>query len=290
MKCAATLAAATAHPSLVQSVRRISFEFCNELQNFDLEPLGAFENLTALNLNACRSLTDSAIEIVAERCHKLERLDLFWCVTLTDIAIRALASASFPPRLRHLNLSGLKHVTDAALVPLLRRCTNLTWLDLTRCEGMRDESMRAVGATCRHLSTLLLYATPHVTDVGLEALGPAIAHLTYLDITGMKFVHDRGIQSLVQHAPQLRVLHLQWVTALTDESLVAMGAARLPHLELLSIHGNIHMTAAGIEALARGCPNIEQIDVNGCKNLGPYRMNKEALQRVLPKLRKITML
>ena len=30
----------------------------------------------------------------------------------------------------------------------------------------------------------------------------------------------------------------------------------------------VALLIGGIEALARGCPNIEQIDVNGCTSLG----------------------
>lgn len=79
------LSLAASKPAVASSIRRVSFEFCNSLQNFDLVQLGQFPALTELNLNGCRNLTDSAIEIVAEQCHKLERLDLYWLVVLTDI-------------------------------------------------------------------------------------------------------------------------------------------------------------------------------------------------------------
>lgn len=289
-RCAALLAAAADRPAMRDSVRAISFEFANQLQNFDLVPLGRFPHLTALNLNACRNLTDSAIEVVAEQCHKLQRLELYWDVVLTDISINALAAASFPPLLTHLNLSGLKHITDAAFVPLIKRCTQLTYLDLTRCEGLRDESLRAVGASCPHLQTLLLYATPSVTDAGFEAMAPGLPQLTHLDVTGTKLIGDRTVAAIARHCPRLRVLHLMWCTALTDVSLRAMGDAPLRRLELLSIHGLVHMTAAGIEALAKGCTALQAIDVNGCKNIGPYRMNKAELQRIFPSLQRLIFL
>lgn len=34
------------------------------------------------------SLTDSSVEIVAEQCHKLSRIELYWDVVLTDIVRR----------------------------------------------------------------------------------------------------------------------------------------------------------------------------------------------------------
>lgn len=287
--CAALLSRAAALPRLCHSVLRISFEFCNHLQNFDLMPLDRFEKLTSLNLNACRALTDSALEIVAERCLKLQRLELYWCVVLTDISMGALATAACVPSLTHLNLSGLKHITDATFVPLARRATRLRFLDLTRCEGLRDESLKAIGESCRDLETLLLYATPHMTDRGFEALAPAMTRLTHLDLTGMKLIGDGAIVALAAHAKQLRILHLMWVTALTDTSLVAMGSAPLRELRLLSIHGNVHVTDKGLERLAQGCTKLETIDVNGCKLLGPYR-TREGLQRIFPKLQKMLIL
>ena len=288
-QCASLLARASTLPRLCHSIRSTSFEFCNHLQNFDLVPLGKFTNLTSLNLNACRSLTDSAVEIVAERCHNLRRLELYWCVVMTDIGLGALANAACVPSLTHLNLSGLKHVTDATFVPLARRASRLRFLDLTRCEGLRDESLRAVGETCRNIETLLLYATPNMTDRGFEALAPGMTRLTHLDLTGMKLIGDAAIIALAKHAKQLRVLHLMWVTALTDASLVAIGSAPLRHLTLLSIHGNVHVTDKGLERMAQGCPDLETIDVNGCKLLGPYR-TREGLQRIFPKLKKMLML
>jgi hypothetical protein len=300
-RCAARLASAAADPVLSSSLRALHFEFCNALQNFDLVPLSSFKHLTCLNLNACRNLTDSAIEVVAEKCTQLQRLELFWLVTLSDVAIAALAEAAFPPLLTHLNLSGLKHVTDATLAPLLRRCANLTFLDLTRCEAMRDEALRAVGETCHKLRTLLLYATPAFSDKGLEALAPGVPLLTHLDCTGNKLITDAGVRALALHCPALRVLMLQWCTPnLTDASLHALGeppsaaacvAASVPvgrrDLRVLSLHGNINFTAAGMESLARSCTRIETMDINGCKNLGKYRNNLQELQHIFPKLQKL---
>jgi len=300
-RCAARLAAAAAHPVLRASIRAIHFEFCNALQNFDLVPLAQFPRLSCLNLNACRNLTDSAIEVVAEKCQALERLELYWDVVLTDISIAALAEAVFPPCMTHLNLSGLKHVTDATLVPLLRRCPNLTFLDLTRCEAMRDETLRTVGDTCHKLHTVLLYATPSFGDKGLEGLARGVPLLTHLDMTGNKLITDVGVSALAQHCPALRVLHLMWCTPLTDASLHALGespsaaacaASGVPSgrrdLRLLSMHGNSNITAGGMESLARGCPKLEVLDINGCKNLGPYRNNLAELQRIFPKLQQLT--
>jgi F-box/leucine-rich repeat protein 2/20 len=235
---------------------------------------------------AILSLTDSAIEVVSEQCASLRRLDLYWLVVLTDVSLHALTAAPFPPLLTHLNLSGLKHVTDAGLVPLLRKCTSLTFLDLTRCDGMRDETLKAVGASCHQLNTLLLYATPHVTDVGFEALAPGVPSLTHLDCTGMKEIGDRTIQALARHCRQLRILHLMWVTNLTDASLHAMGAAPLRHLRLLSIHGNTHMSSTGIQSLAKGCAEVEALDINGCRELGPFRTKVE-LQKIFPRLQRL---
>lgn len=277
------------HPKVSSSIQRISFEFCNQLQNFDLVPLGNFPQLTHLNLNACRNLTDSAIEIVVEKCQKLVRLDLYWCVVLTDISINALATSTFAPLLTHLNLSGLKHITDESLAPLLRRCTSLTFLDLTRCEAMRDESLKAIGESCHSLRTLLLYATPRCTDVGFTALAPGIPLLTHIDLTGMKEITDASIESLAHHCRQLESLNLMWVTGLTDASLIAMGRAQLSRLIWLSIHGNVNVTVKGMEALVKGCQSIETIDVNGCKNIGEYR-TRDGLQKALPKFKRMIFL
>ena len=129
-----------------------------------------------------------------------------------------------------------------------------------------------------------------MTDAGFAKLAPGLPALTHLDLTGMKLVTDATVEALARNCPRLRTLHLMWVTPLTDKSLFALGQAPLKHLQLLSVHGNVHITDKGIEALAKGCSNLQAIDVNGCKNLGPYRMNKTELQKIFPALKQLIFL
>jgi len=288
-RCSAIVAAAASSNS-ASTFQRLILEFCNKLQDADLRCLSKMPNLTHLNLNAARSLTDASMSHVAAHCHKLTRLDLFWDVAFTDKAIHSIHSASFPPLLTHLNLSGLKHITDSPLAPLIRRCPQLTFLDLTRCESIGSESLKAIGESCHHLRTLLLYAAPQHTDEGFLAMAPGTPHLTHLDLTGIKGITDATMESLAQHCKKLEILQLMWATPLTDRTLEALGKAPMTNLTDLSIHGNVHMTESGMESLSKGCGNLLKLDVNGCKNLGRYRMNLETLREIFPKLKQLVYL
>lgn len=222
----------------------------------------------------------------------------------------SLSTATFAPQLTHVNFSGLKHISDKSFVPFIQRCTSLTFLDITRCEALGDASLKMIGVSCPLLRTLICYATPNFSDAGFEAAtnvtnsgaqtqtastasssAAGLSQLTYLDLTGMKLITDRTISALAKNCPKLRTLHLMWCTQITDGALKSIGQTHPLHqLTFLSIHGNIHITDVGMELLSVGCPNIEILDVNGCKNIGKYRMNKNELQKIFPKLNKLILL
>lgn len=80
------VAFASSLPLLQHSITSISCEFCNQLQNSDLAKTKVFTQLTSINLNACRNITDNAIQILVDACadKQIRRLELYWDVVLAD--------------------------------------------------------------------------------------------------------------------------------------------------------------------------------------------------------------
>ena len=181
-------------------------------------------------------------------------------------------------------------MTDASLLPLLSPMASLTWLDLTRVEGMTDDTLVTVGGSCARLQTLLLFSSAQLTDIGVVAIARGCPLLSTLDCTGLRLLTDQSLFALSLHCHALHTLTLQWCIALTDASLQALGEERQTHLRHLSLHGCRLLTLNGLKALARGSVgrSLFSIDLNGC-HLIPHR-DKRLLHDLFPQLTTIASL
>ena len=99
-----------------------------------------------------------------------------------------LGSAAAPPllsHLQHLHLNCHAHLPRVAWSALLARCTGLTSLDITHCDGLTDTSLECL----------------------LSAHPAALAHLTSLAIRGDHrgdvSLTERSVEALRTRAPGL---------------------------------------------------------------------------------------
>ena len=77
----------------------------------------------------CR-LSKLALADLLGSCPKLQRLQLYWNLNVTDVVLHTLAGHC--PKLTHLNLSGCKRITDAGVKAVAASCSGLVDIDLTR--------------------------------------------------------------------------------------------------------------------------------------------------------------
>jgi len=264
-------------------VTRLSTEFCNRLTDDTLKVLDKFHSLTSLNLNGCPLLTDDAVISAMTRCPNLTRLSLYWDPSLSDKSLQAIASSQCASKLVHLNLSGMRHATDVGMVAVAEACPNLTHLDMTRMETLRDDSLIAVAKNCPQLRYLNLYACAHFLDPGVVAIAQGCPLLEFVDLCGTHSVTDVSIQALASGCPRITSLNLTWVTKIGDASLEAIGE-HLRALCFLSVHGNRRMSDEGVRHIAKGCPKLEVLDVNGTP------ISKDLVREIMPELKELVAL
>lgn len=263
-------------------IQSLSFEFCNRLTDEVLmKYLPFFVNVNALNLNGCPLLTDEMMKIVA-KCN-LYRLDLFWNPGLTHQSIAYLMAGSFCGNITHLNLSGVKYLTDESIMLVASSCPSVIHLDLTRLERISNASLAALAEHCKKLRVLLLYACNNFTDEGILAIARGCLHLESFDMTGSQKVTDAAITELALRCPKLSWLNMVWCLHLTDKCLFGLG--KYAHeLTFLSIHGNQLITVAGLAALNQ-CTKLETLDVNGCKLVSDRSFS--AMKILIPSLQRL---
>lgn len=257
----------------------LNAEFCT-LADRDLEALPA--SMLSLNLNGSREIGDQGAKHISSLCPDLEHIELYWNSRMTGVGVGHIARRCH--KLRHLNLSGCKGATRDSLKALASEGSGrLTFLDLTRCPGLTDESIAAAVRANPGLTSFNLYATPAVTDRVCTAIGESLHSLRFLDLCGASQITDKSIAALGEGCgASLTHLSLTWATQLTDTSLEIL--ATFAELGFLSLFGIMNLTDKGLGQLSEGCAHsLCILDVNGCCNISCFR-DRAALQRLFPRV------
>jgi F-box/leucine-rich repeat protein 2/20 len=118
------------------------------------------------------------------------------CPVVTDASVALLCDSC--PKLRKVNLSGCKRLTDVT-AKALGKLKRLAFLDITRC-AFSDGGLTAVvlsPGVCDNLAHLNLYAVATYTDTSFACIG-VLSRLTFLDMCGSQSVTDRALAEIAE--------------------------------------------------------------------------------------------
>jgi hypothetical protein len=191
-----------------------------EAGDMTLGVLGGLPNLRALK-HRSSVVTDEGMAELAK------------CVTLDSLLAQDFAIT---------NASG----------PHLAALTNLTSLEIFRCQGIGSEGVLAL-APLKKLARLTLRDLPEVGDPGLAVLAdlPALKRLYLHELAS---VGDTGLAEL-RAAQGLEVLDIWSLPKMTDASVAVIGG--LPNLKELSIR-ETGVSEKALEAIA-AMPKLESL-------------------------------
>ncbi|KAI1155505.1 hypothetical protein F4825DRAFT_459667 [Nemania diffusa] len=173
------------------------------------------------------------------------------------------------PRLKRLNLSYCKHITDRSMAHMAAHASSrLQSLSLTRCTSITDAGFQS-WAPFRfvNLSHLCLADCTYLSDNAIVALVNAAKALTHLDLSFCCALSDTATEVVALGLPHLRELKMAFCgSAISDNSLACI-ALHLNDLERLSVRGCVRVTPAGVESVLEGCGRLTWADISQCRNL-----------------------
>lgn len=178
--------------------------------------------LRRVDLSSCRSLTDSALGALAERCLNRLRELAFAATRVTDAGVAALVAGC--PRLQRIDLADCSALTDAAAQSLASCCSKLERVSLKRCHQLTSAALDALVRHCPQIQTLDLSGTS-VDVVTPLVLGLARLHQLVLDdctslVSPPPDVASAGIAAIrdyyVDYNPSCRFLHLSCDTGVNN--------------------------------------------------------------------------
>lgn len=176
------------------------------------------------------------------------------------------------PKLRRLNLSYCKHITDRSMAHLAAHASSrLEYLCLTRCTSITDAGFQSWSPyRFNSLTHLYLADCTYLSDNSIIALVNAAKNLTHLDLSFCCALSDTATEVVALGLPLLRELRLAFCgSAVSDASLGGI-ALHLNELRGLSVRGCVRVTGVGVENVLEGCGRLEWLDVSQCKNLGGW--------------------
>ncbi|KXS19001.1 RNI-like protein [Gonapodya prolifera JEL478] len=263
---------------------------------------GAFGGVREMDLGGCRNLTDAAVtDFVSANPTYLVSLDLSHIPRLSDPTALALALFLTPPnRLDHLSLRGCGLISDAGVVSLAASLVpRLRSLDISGCRRVTDHGLAAVvrgAAAGGRLKEMRCSRLARLTRTAIKTACERLA-ATCPELSRMEF--SVPPPPATQRDPTYYLLPAVALSGVREVGLRECGAAvtdgvatvlaeacgaRLKGLELRGAH---MITTAGVDTMLGLCGNLTRLDLRGCRRVDDLAVLSLALSDCAPMLEEL---
>ncbi|KAM7202106.1 F-box/LRR-repeat protein 2 [Naviculisporaceae sp. PSN 640] len=258
-----------------------TLEGCRNFQRTTLHNLlRSNEKLTTLNLTGLTAVTNATCKIIAQSCPQLEMFNVSWCKHMDARGVKTVlegcpklkdlrageikgfessevADALFKTNnLERLVLAGCDDLTDNALQIMVRGFE-------PEIDVLTDRPM----VPPRKLRHLDLSRCNRLSSNGVKALGYLVPDLEGLQLSGITSITDAALEPIFASTPRLTLLELEDLAELTN-SLLSEHLAKAPcapNLEHLSISYCENLGDTGMLPVFRNCTKLKSVFVDNTK-------------------------
>lgn len=247
-----------------QKLAHVSLPALMDITNSTMELLAqSCPRLETLDLSWCRNINGKGLRHVVAACPRLKELDvtevkrlsdrslmlelfksnsletlIMSRSSLTDAALKILCHGENPEidvltnipivphrKLKHLNITHCRNITDEGLRKLAHCTPDLESLRVSHSDHVTDESLIEIVQTTPKLSYLELEEVTQLTNRALIGLSkaPCATVLEHLNLSSCENIGDPGVVPLLQVASRLKGLSLD-STCITDLSMAELCA------------------------------------------------------------------
>ncbi|KAF3921071.1 hypothetical protein AA313_de0205177 [Arthrobotrys entomopaga] len=218
----------------------LDISFCSNMDARGIRKIvESCTQLRDLRADECQGINDDMTLEALFKANSLEKLGLGGCDSLTDESVRILMEGieadidpltdrtTAPPRkLKHLNFSKCRGLTDLALKHLTHSVPHLEGLELAHVGELTDDGLIELLPTVPKLGHLDLEECTNLTnDVLLELVKtPCAKSLRHLQLSFCENISDEGMIPVINSCTALRNLELD-NTRITDSFLSEAATA-----------------------------------------------------------------
>jgi F-box/leucine-rich repeat protein 2/20 len=205
-------------------VEELDISWCNNIDNRGLRKVAeGCPKLRDLRAGEVRGWNDVDLMLELFKNNTLERLDLKNCDSLNDESLAALIEGVdeeidvltdrpiVPPRkLKHLNLTRCRGITDAGLRKLVHNVPSMEGLQVSKCGGLSDDALMSLLPTMPLLTHLDIEEIDDLTNEVLKTLSesPCAPHLRHLCISYCENLGDAGMLPVLKACTRLSSLEM----------------------------------------------------------------------------------
>ncbi|KAF1919163.1 hypothetical protein BDU57DRAFT_132422 [Ampelomyces quisqualis] len=202
----------------------LNISWCSAIDNRGLKKVvHGCPRLRDLKAGEVRGWDDVDLMVELFKRNTLERLVVMNCDSLSDEALAALIQGTDPE---------IDVLTDRPIVPSRR----LKHLDLTRCRSITDTGLKTLVNNVPYLEGLHVSKCGGLTEDALTDLLPAMPVLTHLDVEELDGLSNEFLKTLARSpcAPHLRHLCISYCESLGDAGMlpVLKACPKLTSLEM----------------------------------------------------------
>ncbi|OQR87848.1 hypothetical protein ACHHYP_07972 [Achlya hypogyna] len=260
-----------------RNLKALTLTDCGLITDTGVEALAACLDLRELSLSGLGKITDDSLRAVGRAHRRLLRLEVAFCIQLSDFG--SFATASCAAGLTALDVAGCRRLQDTGLIALCRAFPKLSVLNLAFCDKITDVGVWAATHNCLDLATLNLTELVHLTDKAFtfdhEGDGRAtvaksmLAQLKSVVLADCKGLTDTGIAYLHHRARRLETVDVSGCALVTDQMLkyttvdIFNGTDLGDCIQVLDLSFCMHLSAAGLACLRR-CKRLVALYLTGC--------------------------
>ncbi|KAI9824153.1 MAG: hypothetical protein M1819_000916 [Sarea resinae] len=250
-------------------LEHLNVSWCHNVDNRGLKKVvEACPNLRDLRAGEIRGFDDVDLMLQLYKRNSLERLILNFCDTLNDDTLKILVEgvdtevdpltdrALAPPRkLKHLDLTRCRGITDEGIKVLTGHVPHLEGLQLSKCHPLTDDSLKDLLPTVPHLTHLELEELEELTNSTLQTLArsPCIKRLEHLSISYCENLGDTGMLPVIKRGVRLQNLDMD-NTRISD--LVLIEAASTIRQRSRPSHSKVSRPTVGLRMVVYDCQNV----------------------------------
>ncbi|KNC96223.1 uncharacterized protein SPPG_08376 [Spizellomyces punctatus DAOM BR117] len=164
--------------------------------------------------------------------------------------------------LRHLNL-GRTWVLDDVVIGIARRCSQLETIVLEENLEITDVAIKALAESCPQLRFVKLRNCIGIGDEGVTALALSCPNLEALGISYSRCT-DRSLKVVARSCKNLHTLFMNDLWLESEDTLIELVERRGARLKTLGMCGCEVVSDRFIQAVAKNCPVLQELDIAGC--------------------------
>ncbi|KAL8785104.1 MAG: hypothetical protein Q9195_008776 [Heterodermia aff. obscurata] len=221
-------------------LEHLNVSWCQHVDTFGLHNvIQSCTKLSDLRAGEIRGFNDTSFALSLFETNRLERLVASHCVDLDDDFLKLLIQGLDPE---------IDPLTDIPIVPPRK----LRHLDISRCRSLTDSGIQSLDHNVPYLSGLQLSHIDSLTDSALTTLLPTTPLLTHLDLEELDELTNTTLQNIAQSpcAPLLEHLNVSYCESLSDAGMLPLIKA-CPSLQSLIMDNTRISDLSLVEAAAQ---------------------------------------